>query len=215
MRDRHLQRGALRALEFPRNRAVSIVSDLKQRRRDQVRAGQGAWRGILRPIGCDRALEELLQGRVDVQIPDSSGRQRRRPSCWFCFKSRALEGSTLKPAPQRRGGEIAPAARQGEGPDSRAEARIGSLLASGFPVAPQIRTPRIERSPIPHAPQAEPERRPGVYTLTLVQVRSSILGPLSGSNFQRSGPSSRSQPRSSFFSRFGFFSRRRITSSTI
>ena len=86
MSDRHLQRGALRALEFPRNRAVSIVSDLKQRRRDQVRAGQGAWRGILRPIGRGRTLEALLKGRIDVQIPDSSGRQRRRPSCLILFQ---------------------------------------------------------------------------------------------------------------------------------
>ena len=95
----------------------------------------------------------------------------------------ALEKFNLKPDLQRRGGEIAPAARQGEGPDSRAEARIGSLLASGFPVAPQIRTPRIERSPIPHAPQAEPERRPGVYTLTLVQVRFVDPGASAGLEF--------------------------------
>ena len=59
----------------------SMVPDLLQLRWDQVRPGQGTRRGSLPEIGRDRALEKLLRGLVDVQIPDSGGRCRRRPSC--------------------------------------------------------------------------------------------------------------------------------------
>ena len=67
------------------------------------------------------------------EYPVRAGRRRPRPSCRRCFKSRILEGATLKPDPQRRGGDCA-----------RREAARGS----GLSPEPQIWMLRIERSPI-------------------------------------------------------------------
>ena len=48
-------------LRVPRNRAVFTVSDLKQRRRDQVPPAERPCSAIFSKISLDPALEELLQ----------------------------------------------------------------------------------------------------------------------------------------------------------
>ena len=81
----------------------------------------------------------------------------------------------VKPDPQRRRGEIAPAARRREGPDLVQDPE------------PQIRMLRIERSPIRREALAEAGQRPGAYTLAFVRWRLARTGRMRAFFFQRAG----------------------------